>query len=469
MASTSVDCLICFETFPLDKIITCFCGRSSCFSCAKSYILSTDQYAHCMDCKGEWNNAFLLKNFNKSWVNSNREGGYRAHLKTVAFAKEKAKIPDVLPKMPYYKEQEQLNEVALQYRTELKKQQEIINQTRQKLAQTEAELRRITKILQGDVHLPSEPKLVCPCPVIDCRGSIRDDNFCCIICTKKICKRCREAKEEGHRCDSATLENLKLIIKECKPCPKCAVPIDKKDGCDQMWCSQCKTAFSWNTGKIETGPIHNPHAIQWYRENGGLVRDLQDVPCGGLITINAFKIPTAYSAKFDYIYRTVAECDRLLTGYQPNNDMKNLCVAFLFGKINESEWEQKIFLRQRLNERKREARNIIDLFRNLGIERFRNLYEELRPLGKDLDTVSEKINDFFIEMERVRLLINEIFMVNLTAVGTANPIQISETWRWNTSKTRRNTALHREVGIIVDEQVIAEQIQALREFEARDR
>ena len=38
-------------------------------------------------------------------------------------------------------------------------------------------------------------------------------------------------------------------------------------GCDQMWCPKCQTAFSWRTGKIETGVIHNPHYFQWARQN----------------------------------------------------------------------------------------------------------------------------------------------------------------------------------------------------------
>lgn len=42
--------------------------------------------------------------------------------------------------------------------------------------------------------------------------------------------------------------------------------------CDQMWCIECKTAFSWSKGTVEVGVVHNPHFYQWMRQNGGMPR-----------------------------------------------------------------------------------------------------------------------------------------------------------------------------------------------------
>jgi hypothetical protein len=55
--------------------------------------------------------------------------------------------------------------------------------------------------------------------------------------------------------------------------------------CDQMWCTQCHTAFSWKTGKLEKN-IHNPHYYEWQRKNGAgtAPRNPGDIECGRELT-----------------------------------------------------------------------------------------------------------------------------------------------------------------------------------------
>lgn len=76
-----------------------------------------------------------------------------------------------------------------------------------------------------------------------------------------ICKcggtYCFTCKNEAHRpvdCEtvrrwnvknSAESENLTWIIANTKPCPKCARPIEKNQGCMHMTCSQCAYEFCW--------------------------------------------------------------------------------------------------------------------------------------------------------------------------------------------------------------------------------
>jgi hypothetical protein len=90
-------------------------------------------------------------------------------------------------------------------------------------------------------------------------------NWKCGMCETKVCKECREVLDAEHACNPDTVASVKALTKEAKPCPKCATMISKIDGCDQMWCTCCKTAFSWCTGQIETAIVHNPHYFEYLR------------------------------------------------------------------------------------------------------------------------------------------------------------------------------------------------------------
>ena len=51
-------------------------------------------------------------------------------------------------------------------------------------------------------------------------------------------------------------------------------------------CPPCHTPFSWRTGQVETGKIHNPEYYRWVRETSVVPRDPQDQlynPCGDVI------------------------------------------------------------------------------------------------------------------------------------------------------------------------------------------
>jgi len=108
-----------------------------------------------------------------------------------------------------------------------------------------------------------------------CKGIVNNDGEC-VICNKTTCVKCREVFNEGHECNPDTIQTIKTIQHETRSCPKCNINIFKIDGCDQMWCTQCRTAFSWTTGEIEI-KIHNPHYYEWLRNTRGTVpRDVND-------------------------------------------------------------------------------------------------------------------------------------------------------------------------------------------------
>ena len=122
------------------------------------------------------------------------------------------------------------------------------------------------------------------CTMNDCRGFLQNNNSCS-ECGHFVCNNCLmeigvvnkedenrntiEKIKKIHNCDPNVVETIKLLKKETKGCPQCEIPIYKIDGCDQMWCTQCKVAFSWKTGQIvkDNNYIHNPHYFEWMRKN----------------------------------------------------------------------------------------------------------------------------------------------------------------------------------------------------------
>jgi hypothetical protein len=93
-------------------------------------------------------------------------------------------------------------------------------------------------------------------------------------------------RRNRHVCDPNNIETANLLKKDTKACPKCASMIFKISGCDQMFCTQCHTAFSWRTGSIETKVIHNPHYYQYLREqsaDGEIPRNPLDNPCAEIL------------------------------------------------------------------------------------------------------------------------------------------------------------------------------------------
>lgn len=119
------------------------------------------------------------------------------------------------------------------------------------------------------------------CPLSMCSGLVKNGR--CGGCKKTICAKCREERLEGHECNKEQLETIKLLKRDTKPCPRCKASIHKIDGCDQMFCTKCKTAFSWRTLNIQKGIIHNPHYHEYIAQlntgNMNLLIGAND-PCG---------------------------------------------------------------------------------------------------------------------------------------------------------------------------------------------
>ena len=231
------------------------CGYESCKECVRTYLTSITTDPHCMKCRNKWNIEFTKAALNASFM----EKDYRVHRRKILTDMEIAKIPE------YY-------EGALRYGkiSESDKQMAaIISQIaelRNRISELYHEHERI-RVEMGDVSQVSR-KFIMPCQTGGCRGML-SSQYKCDLCSKHTCPKCFVAVEGGeHVCKQEDVDTVEELRKNTRPCPNCGMRISKIDGCDQMWCTECKTAFSWSKGTVEKGVVHNPHYYQWMREHG---------------------------------------------------------------------------------------------------------------------------------------------------------------------------------------------------------
>jgi hypothetical protein len=176
------------------------------------------------------------------------------------------------------------------------------------------------------------------------------------MCDKYTCKDCHELKgarqNAAHICDPDNVSSAAAIIAETKPCPKCGIRIWKITGCDQMWCTGCTTGFSWTTGQIATGPIHNPHYFEWMRRNNQTIAaPAPQAPVFNCDIANEDAIHTALDTHNPRSVKAwLLEAWRILREEQDHRPPRTseeeaqriLRVRYLAEEITEDEWKQKM-------------------------------------------------------------------------------------------------------------------------------
>ncbi len=243
-----------------------------------------------MECRSAWGQDFLVAALNRSFVSNE----YAKHRRRLLLERELSQIPATMPAAARRKALDVEAEAISQLQDQIIALSNQIAALRRRQYGHRVHSRAIREGHedgQGEgAEAQSRRKFVMPCPAPDCRGFL-STQYKCEICHHFACPRCLAHigpdKNAEHTCREDDVKSAELIRKETKGCPGCGARISKTEGCDQMWCVECHTAFSWRSGRVQTGIIHNPHFYEYQRAQGQgeVVRAPGDMLCGGLCAL----------------------------------------------------------------------------------------------------------------------------------------------------------------------------------------
>jgi hypothetical protein len=397
---TTNDCTICCEKFNMStrKCVKCpYCEIETCLICFKKYIIGlVSATPECMGCHKQLTLDFITESTPKVFHNTE----YRQARANILLSKEKSLLPDTQYLVEHKKNQNLLDEVIknieLKHKDLLYLKRLISKQKKEldiKQKELDIDIYNINQEKRDIVHqrntnhIVKEPKkqFIMGCPVEECRGFL-SQAWKCGLCEVYVCSKCRCLKEcrddNTHICDPDTLATVNMMKTETRACPSCSVPIFKISGCPQMWCTSCHTTFCWNTGRIETGTVHNPHFYQWQRDtnNGVAPRvpgDNQCEICPTYLTILEKNIiyKDNYNIKhLENMHRAIYHIRHVILPIYPltngQNDNSDLRVMFLMNEINECQWLKLLQHRQKKSEKSHDIHQILDMLRTSLIDMF---------------------------------------------------------------------------------------------------
>jgi hypothetical protein len=362
-----------------------------------------------MNCKKVWNREFLFNNFTKTFINND----YRDYRQQLLLDKEKALLPATQIIVEAMNNKEKLQKSLDEYLIEVsRKKQEFYD-----------EIKFNEAIINGSTYNKQKKVFIKKCGVENCRGFL-SEQWKCGICDTTTCNKCLELlnqeQDQEHICKEENIESAKLISKDSKPCPKCAALIFKIDGCNQMWCVVCHTAFSWATGQIETSRIHNPHYYEMLRNmsaNGEIPREPENI-CNDANTgmPDNHQIQRLLRSKInDLEYNTFSKQILSITRQifhilydHPNTfqekydkSKRELRIKYLMNNITEEEWKKEL---QRKEKKYEKTLNTYQVIKTLDI------------IGGDIvrSIPTKNINTIYDDFEKLRHYIND----GLYKVGT---------------------------------------------------
>lgn len=242
-------CSGCEYSFRNYKVVCPFagCEIEACVNCVHRYLMGSSERAHCMNCRRPWTDEFVRQTFTNKMLQE-QSGKWQQELVN----REKARLPEAQQAINERRERQERIAAA----------QREIRELRERIVDLENEIvrRSSASVLPADrlTSLSEAHK----CPLDGCRGFLLDG--VCGLCRTRLCTRCWQAESgPDHRCLPEQVADVDYLRQHTRPCPTCGYRTSRVDGCPQMWCTECHRGWNWETGRVETGRIHNPHLEEW--------------------------------------------------------------------------------------------------------------------------------------------------------------------------------------------------------------
>jgi len=145
---------------------------------------------------------------------------------------EKARLPETMPAVENYLKIDSMKKTIVADEAEYHKVRALMHRIKNKIALDKQNIKRFQR---GESGKKEEKRVFKQkCGVEGCRGFL-SSAWKCGLCATWTCPKCFDVlgkeKECGHECDPNNVESAKLIKKETRNCPSCAIPIFKIAGC----------------------------------------------------------------------------------------------------------------------------------------------------------------------------------------------------------------------------------------------
>jgi hypothetical protein len=200
-----------------------------------------------------------------------------------------------------------------------------------------------------------------------------------------------------------------------------------------MFCVECHTAFSWVTGQVVNGVIHNPHYYEFLRKQGNGVapRNAGDVPCGGVpyyahLHAAIRHLNDKRQRLIMSIHRITSEiADQRIQAYQGAfnmDDNGDLGVMYLMKEIGKEAMQTELAKRELKRNKHLAIRAVLEMFVTTSTMILNNIV--------NTPPADDGIADITImEYKNLRTYVNDSLM-NVSKMKNCSVPQIGDKWEW---------------------------------------